>query len=43
MAKTESEALSLYDNMIQEMDAIGMARLETIVNEKYKARMELWK
>ncbi|GGF71659.1 ABC transporter substrate-binding protein [Paenibacillus albidus] len=43
MAKTESEALSLYDNMIQEMDAIGMAKLETIVNEKYKARMELWK
>ncbi|MGG4147484.1 extracellular solute-binding protein [Paenibacillus algorifonticola] len=42
MAKTESEAISQYDSMIKEMNAIGMDKLETIVNEKYEARMKLW-
>ncbi|MEK5026861.1 extracellular solute-binding protein [Paenibacillus sp. FSL M7-1046] len=42
MAKTENEAVALYDSMIKEMDSIGMSKLETIVNTKYKTRMELW-
>lgn len=43
MAASEQEAVSLYNQMVQEMENAGLAKLERIYTEKYKKRQELWK
>lgn len=43
LAKTEAEAVSLFNKMVGDMDAAGLAQIEKIRNENYQKRLELWK
>jgi putative aldouronate transport system substrate-binding protein len=43
LAKSESEAVSLYNKMISDMDNAGMSKVEKIISDNYKKRVELWK
>jgi putative aldouronate transport system substrate-binding protein len=43
MAKSEADALNLYNQMIQEMETAGLSTLEKIYTENYNKRKELWK
>jgi putative aldouronate transport system substrate-binding protein len=43
MAPSESEAVALYNKMMDELDAAGLPTLEKIYTENYNKRKELWK
>ncbi|HEY5583065.1 MAG TPA: extracellular solute-binding protein [Ruminiclostridium sp.] len=43
LAKNESEVVSLYNNMISDMDRAGMSTVEKIRSANYKKRLVLWK
>lgn len=38
-----SKLESLYQNMIQEMNASGLEEIEKLISNKYQERMEMWK
>lgn len=42
-ASSQAEAVNLYNKMISDMDAAGLSKVEKIINDNYKKRMELWK
>jgi putative aldouronate transport system substrate-binding protein len=42
MAPSEAEAVKLYETMMKELDAAGLAKLEKIYTENYNKRKELW-
>ena len=42
MASSEEEAAALYDQLIEDIEAAGVAQIEEIMNAKYKDRMEVW-
>ena len=42
-AESEEQVVSLYEGMIQEIDANQASAIEAIYTEKYRKQMELWK
>lgn len=43
LAPSEAQVVDLYNQMMKDTEAAGLAKLEKVYNENYKARMELWK
>ncbi|MDR6553168.1 extracellular solute-binding protein [Paenibacillus qinlingensis] len=43
ISKTEADAAALFDKMLADMKAAGDEKVEKIINENYKKRMDLWK
>lgn len=41
-AASSEEVDSLYQKMLQDMEAAGLADVEKVINENYQTRMELW-
>ena len=41
-ASSYDEAMSLYQQLLTDMDAAGLPSVEKIFTEKYNAKMELW-
>lgn len=41
-APSHEEMVRLYEKMIKDMDAEGMAEVESVITEKYQIRMETW-
>ncbi|MCL6456462.1 MAG: ABC transporter substrate-binding protein [Gorillibacterium sp.] len=42
LAPSEAQVTELYNQMMKEVDAAGLPKLEKIYNENYKKRMALW-
>jgi putative aldouronate transport system substrate-binding protein len=43
ISKTDTDAAALFDKMLADMKAAGDEKVEKIINDNYKKRMELWK
>ncbi|WP_018759761.1 ABC transporter substrate-binding protein [Paenibacillus terrigena] len=43
LAPTEQQVTDMYNQMMKEVEAAGLAKLEKVYNENYQARLELWK
>ncbi|WP_227793405.1 type 2 periplasmic-binding domain-containing protein [Paenibacillus guangzhouensis] len=43
LAPTEQQVTDMYNQMMKEVEAAGLAKLEKVYNENYQARVELWK
>ena len=41
-AASSEEVDSVYNQMMSDLDAAGIAEVEDAINETYAARMELW-
>lgn len=41
-ASTEAEAVSIYEKLIQDMESEGLAEVESVINQNYRSRMQLW-
>jgi len=42
LAPSEGQVTELYNQMMTEVDAAGLPKLEKIYTENYKKRMDLW-
>ncbi|WP_314587972.1 ABC transporter substrate-binding protein [Paenibacillus terrigena] len=43
LAPTEQQVTDMYNQMMKEVEAAGLAKLEKVYNENYQTRLELWK
>lgn len=43
ISKTDTDAAALFDKMLADMKAAGDEKVEKIINDNYKKRMDLWK
>ncbi|MBQ7839234.1 MAG: extracellular solute-binding protein [Lachnospiraceae bacterium] len=41
-AASQEEAIRLYEKMIQDMEAEGLKKVEAVISENYRQRLELW-
>lgn len=41
-ASTEAEAILIYEKMVQDMEAEGLAEVESVINQNYQSRVQLW-